>query len=194
MSVLFALLGAYYLGRSHGAVDQIEIVVPTPAPFKVQIDGEVNNPGIYTLAIGDRIHDALQQAGGITQNADTQRLNLAAFVRDGARISVPNKNQMQSVPIETSPVNNGATGKPSNTYSSFAPQRASLDSATNLLNLNMATREQLMTLPGIGEVKSQQIIEMREKLGSFSSIEQLLEVSGIGEKTLDTIRNHVTVQ
>lgn len=137
----------------------------------IQIDGAVNSPGIYQVTPGTRIFEALELAGGVREDAQTEALNLALPVYDGQRISIP---------------------------SSFAPspeEKATVSqvpSAFQLVNVNTASQKDLEFLPGIGEVIAQRIIEYREQNGAFSRPDDLLKVKGIGEKKLEAIKNLIT--
>lgn len=139
------------------------------ASITVDVDGSVLQPGVYTMQSGDRVNDAIQAAGGLAPDADTTGINLAAFIRDGQKILVPGKTGA-SIPLAAS------------------------DPQTQLLNLNTATSDELVELPGIGEQKANAIIQYRSAYGDFSSIDDLLYVPGIGQSLLDTIRNYVTVE
>ena len=193
IAIVIAMTATYFWGRSQATVEMIEIAIPTPAPIIVQVEGEVQNPGVYRLERGSRVLDAIETAGGGTRNSDPQRLNLAAFVQDGARVVVPavtdQNGQAASIIESTSaePATESSTGNPASAVGSAS-------NTQTLLNINTATKEQLMTLPGIGEVRALQIIAMRQEQGGFTSIEDLLNISGIGDKTLEAIRPHLTIQ
>jgi competence protein ComEA len=145
---------------------------PTPAPVFVHVAGWVRNPGVYELRVGERVIDAIGRAGGPRRGADLNALNLAALVVDAQQVLVPRK-------AATAP---GAGG-----------QLTAPGIEGQQINLNLATAEDLETLPGIGEVLAQRIIEYRESNGPFTSVDELLEVSGIGDARLGDIRDKVTV-
>jgi competence protein ComEA len=145
----------------------------TPVPVVVDVAGEVRKPGVYEFAEGDRIVDAIQAAGGATAKADLQALNLAAPVQDGVQVLVPAK-----VPAGGgAPTAPGATG--------------SMPGA--LININTASATELETLPGIGEVISQAIVDYRTQNGPFASVDDLESVSGIGPSILEDVRDLVTI-
>ena len=148
---------------------------PTPTPVAVFVDvaGWVRRPGVYELDEGDRVIDAIERAGGARPGAELTVLNLAAPLTDGQQVLVPR-------PAEPAPTGGEGTAP-------GAP-----DGGT-LVNVNTATPEELETLPGIGEVLAQAIVDFREDGGPFTSVDQLLDVSGIGEVTLEEIRELVTV-
>lgn len=136
----------------------------------VHVGGEVTEPGLYTLPAGSRVADAVEEAGGALPETDLDLLNLARTLTDGERILV-------GVAEEEGVENAGVPG-----------------GGTSLVNISTAGETELRTLPGIGEKKARQILAHREALGgSFSSVDDLLGVDGIGEKTLENLRPHVTV-
>src|SRR5919204_4616855 len=144
---------------------------PSPAATViVDVAGAVRNPGVYEFAEGERVIDAIERAGGPLPKADVSVLNLAAPLADGTQILVPTSAPPGSTPT---------TGVPGS-------------SAGGLLNINTATETDLETLSGIGEVLAATIIEYREQNGPFASVDDLLDVSGIGPATLEEIRDQVT--
>jgi competence protein ComEA len=147
---------------------------PTPSPVIVHVAGWVRRPGVYELATGDRVIDAIQAAGGPRKGADLGALNLAAVLVDAQQVLVPRIADAPPVPVP------GSTAPSTGT----APQ---------LVNVNTAAAEELETLPGIGEVLAAAIISYREEHGPFTSVDQLVDVSGIGDATLEEIRDLVTV-
>ena len=132
----------------------------------IYICGEVNRPGVYTLSEGSRIADAVEAAGGATGNADMMILNLAQKLADGQQIIVP------SIAEGT------GTGKAQ---------------TSGKVNLNRATKDELMTLPGIGESRAEAIIAYREETGWISAPEELMNVSGIAEKMYEKIADLIEV-
>ena len=156
----------------HSSPQGIEVVLPTPtvAPtLQVYLTGAVARPGVYAFNQGDRLDDLLREAGGVTDAADLERLNLALRLRDEDHIHVATVGE--TVPASTQ------TGE-----------------APTLLNLNTATQEELEGLPGIGEVRASAIIAHRESHGGFDSLEELLQISGIGSATLIGILDQVTLE
>lgn len=136
----------------------------------VDIKGEVKDPGVYALKSTQRIVDAIQVAGGFLSEADQKQVNLAQKLTDEMVIYIPKVGEegVSSLP----PLNDGNDGK---------------------INLNQATVEQLETLPGIGPSKAEDILSYREEVGSFKAIEDLKEVSGIGEKTFEKLKDLISV-
>lgn len=148
-------------------------VSPSPAMLVVHVAGWVRRPGVYQLGEGRRVIDAIDAAGGVRRGADLGALNLAAVLVDAQQVVVPRTG-----------------GTPAGTVS---PTAVGSPSATALVNVNTAGLEELETLPGIGEVLAGAIVAYREEHGPFTSVDQLLDVSGIGEVTLEELRDLVTV-
>ncbi|HHV74031.1 MAG TPA: ComEA family DNA-binding protein [Thermoanaerobacterium sp.] len=139
--------------------------------IKVYVTGLVKSPGVYTMREGDRIDDAIKMAGGALDGADLSDINLAEKVKDEQMIKVP---------------------KIGENYASN--DKSSSSNATNgKININTATKEELDTLPGIGEVTAQRIIDFREQHGNFQRIEDIMNVSRIGPKLFEQIKDKITV-
>ena len=192
-ALVLALTGAYFLGASNASVTEVEILIPTPAPVVVQITGEVRAPGVYELNRDDRVLTAIEAAGGMTDGADIERLNLAASITDGSLIHVPSLLPTPSLLAEANPIGSIASNGITESKSTL-PSTQNTSPFTEPINLNSATVDQLKSLPGIGETRANQIIALRTAVGRFSTIEQLLEIHGIGEKTLEAIRPMVAVE
>lgn len=141
----------------------------------VHIAGEVKKPGVYKLEDGARVIDVLNLAGGPLSSADLDKVNLAEFLRDGAKIYIPPRIEETFGVLQKNSI--------SNTRVSQNDTR---------VNINTATKEQLETLPGIGPTLAQRIIDYRSENGFFSSCEDLLKVKGIGEKKLEKIKDKIT--
>jgi len=159
--------------------------VPTPAgappatdetptgTVVVDVAGKVRHPGVATLPAGSRVVDAIRKAGGARPGVDLSPLNLARVLVDGEQILV------------------GIAPAPGVAASASSQPGASSDGA--LVNLNSATLEQLDSLPGVGPVTAQKILDWRSAHGAFTSIDELLEVDGIGDKTLADMAPHLTL-
>jgi competence protein ComEA len=147
----------------------------TPALVIVDVAGWVRRPGVYEFRQGDRVIDAIRMAGGGKSGADLQSINLAALLTDGQQIVVPRK---------------GEGGPGAETGAGTAPGPVG---AEPMINLNTATLDQLESLPGIGPALGQRILDYRQQHGPFRKVEDLLNVSGIGEKRLADLRSKVTV-
>ena len=143
---------------------------PSGVPLIVDVAGAVRHPGVYEFHDGERVIDAIKAAGGATGKAALESLNLAAPLTDGVQILVPKEAPAAAV----------GTGSP-------AP------GTTTLININSATAAELDALPGVGEVIAQRIVDYRTANGPFATVEDLIDVSGIGPSTMDDIRDLVTV-
>lgn len=168
------------------AVDAESPVAPEPPPagVVVHVSGAVKKAGVYRLSPDSRVADALEQAGGATEHADLDALNLAAPLHDGQQIHVPRKGETRT------PVSGGVS---SPRAAHNAPKTAAA-APQFPINLNTADAEQLEAIPGIGPVLAQRIIEYRQTHGRFQSVDDLLEVHGIGAKRLESMRPYVTVK
>jgi len=138
----------------------------------VDVGGAVNSPGVYRLPQGARVEDAIIEAGGATPDANLSGINRAGFLVDGTKIIIPAHGEDIIV-------------------SATEPQGTS---NSGLININTATVAELQTLPGIGAVRAESIVQFRETHGHFSDIEELMHISGIGTGIMDRIRDRVTVK
>ncbi|HEM2753147.1 TPA: helix-hairpin-helix domain-containing protein [Streptococcus suis] len=143
----------------------------------VDVKGAVVKPGLYTLEANARVNDAVEAAGGLTSQADPKSINLAQKLSDEAVVYVASKDENISVVAST-------------TASSAMSQE---EKSTSLVNLNTATEADLQTISGIGAKRAADIIAYREANGGFKSVDDLNNVSGIGDKTMESIRPYVTV-
>ncbi|RRR52554.1 ComEA family DNA-binding protein [Streptococcus suis] len=143
----------------------------------VDVKGAVVKPGLYTLEADARVNDAVDAAGGLTSQADPKSINLAQKLSDEAVVYVASKDENISVVAST-------------TTSSAMSQE---EKTTSLVNLNTATEADLQTISGIGAKRAADIIAYREANGGFKSVDDLNNVSGIGDKTMESIRPYVTV-
>ena len=144
---------------------------PSPEVVVVDVAGWVRRPGVYEFTEGARVIDAIDAAGGARPGALLQALNLAAPLADGTQILVPREGQESVAPP---PVTGGAV-------------------AGGLINVNTAAATELEELPGVGEVIAQAIVDYRTENGPFTTVDELIDVSGIGDATLENIRDLVTV-
>jgi len=155
------------------------------AEVVVHVAGAVKRAGLYRLPPNSRVADAIEQAGGANKHADLDALNLAEPLHDGQKIHVPRKGETRTPAVSSTPL-------------PHEPRSASPAVATAAplfpINLNTATAEQLEAIPGIGPVLAQRIIEYRQVHGKFQSVDELLEVRGIGPKRLEDMRSYVTVK
>lgn len=152
----------------------------------VHVIGEVQNPGVVELKEGSRIIDAIESAGGKTEDADLSRINLAYIIEDGVQIYVPrigertnetniNKEEGEGVIIEN-----------------FTQDET--DNIKIKVNINTASLEKLQTLPGVGASTAQKILDYREENGKFKTIEEIKNVSGIGESKFNSLKDYIVVK
>lgn len=151
------------------AVEAPAVVTSTPAFVVVHVAGAVRRPGVYELSEGARVSDALELAGGVLPRADLTLLNLAEVLIDGRQIVVSRRGEMSATIPQP-----GAT-------------------TTAVVDLNTADQTTLESVPGIGPVKAAAILAYRAEIGAFTGIDQLLEVTGIGAATLESLRPYVTL-
>ena len=185
--VLLLLVGVGgLLPKKEEAVEESEAVVTTVLAEKteeyttleavifVDIKGAVKKPGVYQMKAGDRVKDAIDAAGGLTAEADSQKVNLAQRVEDQMVIVVPKVGE------EAEAIPAGVTSKET--------------SKEGKVNINTATVEELKTLKGVGEKKAEAIIEYRKKNGSFKTKEDLMKVRGIGKKLFESFEERIVTQ
>lgn len=196
IGVVFALMG--YLNSAEASLFEVtkaddaaersddgmvSVAEPAPAQVCVYVTGHVVHPGVVYLDEGSRVADAIEACGGMTDDASAESLNLARIVVDGERIQVQSVAEMEtasqtvassgsSAPVASGPSSQVASGK---------------------VNINTADSSQLQTLSGVGESKAKKIIDYREANGPFKSIEDLANVSGIGEKTVENLREYICI-
>lgn len=172
----FVLAGGVFLVSRAPSGTPIELrPAPTKTPLVVHVIGAVPRPGVYELAEGSRVRDAIQAAGGLLAGADVTFINLAALLEDGQQLDIPYEGGVPPEPFIVEP-----------------PPTSSANQE-ELVNINSATLEELDSLPGIGPTTAQKIIDYRNENGPFSRIEDIMNVSGIGPATFDEIRALITV-
>lgn len=142
----------------------------------VYVSGAVRQPRVLTLENGKRLVDAVELCGGLTEDADLNRTNLALKLKEEGHYVIPRIGEAVSAEVNPALISS-----------------EKLQSEQNLLDLNTATSEQLQSLPGIGEVLAERILQRRAEVGGFQTVEDLLSVSGIGEKKFNDIREKVRV-
>ncbi|WP_282032976.1 helix-hairpin-helix domain-containing protein [Metabacillus indicus] len=148
-----------------------------PEELIVDVKGEVKAPGVYEMKPGERYHHVIDAAGGLTEQADAAQINLAALLEDGMVVQVPK--------IGEAP--NELTQQPAGAHASGA-------GGDKVVNLNKASSEELQTLTGIGPAKAEAIIAYREEAGGFKAVEDLMNVSGIGEKSFEKVKDSISVK
>lgn len=151
-----------------------------PKVMYTDIKGSVKEPGIYSFSSEERVYDVLKRAGGLLEEADSDRINFSAKIEDQQVLYIP------------------AVGEepPEHLNQSASPEgkQSTADTELSKININTASPSELQQIPGIGSVKAQEIIRFREENGSFQKVEDLQEISGIGEKTVEKLKNFVTIK
>jgi competence protein ComEA len=177
LGLLFAGIILLFILPQRGTPIPLVTITANPAAnktpeidqIKVELAGAVKEPGIYDLPKGMHLVDAIARAGGAAENADLSKLNLALVLKDGQKINIP-----------SSGIQNPASFN-------------AISGSSSLLDINTATAEQLMALPQIGELKAQAILTYRNDHGPFQTLEDLMEVPGIGESIFEALKNLITV-
>ncbi|MEL7637042.1 MAG: helix-hairpin-helix domain-containing protein [Anaerolineaceae bacterium] len=176
LSGLFRLLSLPQNEQRFTLVTVTPNLTPEPSPtvslIQVHVAGEVKQPGLYSLPEGANVQDAIDAAQGPTEIARQDLLNLAAPLTDGQRIYIPSSEEAQSTE---------------------SGQHSLETTLAGLVNINTANQEELETLPEIGSVRAQAIITYRTQNGYFLTIEELLNVEGIGESTFNELKEFITV-
>jgi len=156
---------------------ELETEPESPAVCYVHICGEVNQPGVYEMEPGQRIYQVVERAGGYTPEAAEDYLNLAGTVSDGMKLVVPDRHALAEGNAARYGAEKFEAGEP----------------ASGKINLNTASKEMLMGLRGIGEARAEDIIRYRKEHGSFRSIEEIMNVSGIKNAAFEKIKDDITV-
>ena len=146
--------------------------------FKVDVKGAVHKPGVYEFVVGDRVTDVIQKAGGLKEEADSKQVNMAQLVEDEMVVYIPKEGEETDASKQIVAEKSGNTGE---------------SHSNDIININKASSEELQELPGIGPSKATAIIQKREELSSFKTIDDLKEVSGIGDKTFEKLKDLITV-
>lgn len=152
----------------------------------VHIAGEVNSPGIVEVSSGSRIADILEQAEGVTENADMSKVNLAYIVQDGQKIIIPQIQENDETVGENTEYIVQENGK------DIIEEQTTKEATVGIVNINKATQTELEQLPGIGPSTAFKIMEYR-KTNKFKRIEDIKNVSGIGDAKFEKIKEHITI-
>lgn len=160
----------------------------TKSEIYVYVSGCVKKPGVYCLPTDSRIYQAIEAAGGMTKKADTKSCNLAEALQDGIQVHIPSKKESGALQQNKSSLadNHILT----DTFTDDESEKAK----STKININTASKEELMTLSGIGEVKAQAIITYRQSQGAFSQIRDLMKVEGIKEGSYKKIQDDICVE
>jgi competence protein ComEA len=188
---IFGLGGIYYFfinqpeSTSISSVNGIEDSFPIeeenpqqppilePEKIIVDVKGQVKMPGVYQSSQGERVIDVINRSGGLTENADESQVNFAEHVQDAMVIYIPAKGEAGIAVPSGSVTQNGSSDK---------------------ININKADETQLQEIPGIGPAKASAIIEYRESNGSFNTIEDIKNITGIGDKTFEKLKDSISVK
>lgn len=176
----FVLAGALFYVTRLPSGEPVKLEpAPTKVPIEVHVIGAVVRPGVYSFQEGNRVQDAITAAGGLLAEADPNAINLAAKLEDGQQLDIPYQAGTAPTSSSNAPFSVVSTPNVSN-------------SGEDLVDVNTAALEELDALPGIGPTTAQKIIDYRQKHGPFSSIEDIMNVSGIGPSTFDAIKDLIT--
>jgi competence protein ComEA len=162
------------------------------ATIEVHVVGAVRRPGLVTVVAGARVGDAVLAAGGLARRADQRAVNLARILADGEQVVVPRRGEGRAAGVEA-PASSGGTAQGTGLAPAGTATGTATGSDAGSVDLNTADLAALDTLPGIGPALAQRIVDWREQNGSFTTVEQLMEVSGIGEATFARLRDLVGV-
>ena len=200
ITIVIGIIGYYIYGRENSEENIIkneELMVKQDeteqsekkGKIVIHITGAVKNEGVITLEENSRIADAVEAAGGLTEDADMGKINLAYILEDGIKVKIPSKNDVEEEKMEEELTD----------YEEFVeniPESniKSEKGGTSVVNINKATQTELETLPGIGPSIAIKIINYREENGKFSSIDDLKKVSGIGDSKFENIKNLISVK
>ena len=160
-----------------GSIDTDSAVIKD---IKVYVCGAVQRPDVYEISADSRIVDAVSAAGGFAIDAYPEAMNLAETVSDGSRIYVPTKEEVDALAVVYSDTGSETGG--------------TMSDSTGRVNINTATLEELTTLPGIGDTRARAIIDYREQNGAFGNIEDIMQVTGIKEKSFSKIKDSICVK
>lgn len=141
----------------------------------VEIKGDVANPDVYEISEGSIIRDLITKAGGLTNEANIDKINRADKLRDNQLIVIPNKNELSNANTNINVSKEGNTAE------------------DGIININTASLEELQKINGVGEVKAKSIINYREKNGGFKSIDEMKNIEGIGDKTFEKMKDQITI-
>ncbi len=182
VGVSFALLG-YVIGGTSGNV-QGKVTMPH---IKIYIKGEIEKPGLYEIGADVRLAELIEIAGGATQNANIDALNLAAILTDGTTIKIPAIGSEEEIDPTI-------VDKSDYSYSASSESSGSDKITSGTININSASVSELMRLPGVGESTAEKIVSYRNANGEFLAIEEIMNISGIGQKKFESMKPFLRVK
>lgn len=151
-----------------------------PSVVYVHVCGAVKNPGVYELPAGSRVYEAVEEAGGFTEDADSSYVNQAQKLTDGVKLIIPTMEQTEAASESDAAETIGVVG-------------AAATEQDDRININTASEAELCNIPGIGETRAAAIVAYRQEKGGFASIEDIMNVNGIKEGTYDKIKDRIKV-
>lgn len=158
----------------------------------IYVTGEVNIPGVVILNKGSRISDAINAAGGVTNNANTTKINLVYVLEDGIKVRIPSNKELNNNSSFEYITTKSGEGANENIEKEEKTENKVNKKTTSLVNINTATQTELETLPGIGPSIALKIINYRKENGKFSNVEELKNVNGIGDNKFEAMKKYVT--
>ena len=174
---LFIVISGIIYSGAHEKVEYSKTVDPKAFDsIKVDVSGAVAAPGVYSLSFDSRVEDAIEAAGGFAPDAESEYVNKADFLKDGQFLYIPHKDESLD-----------------EIYLKLKESPDLEETPEYVININEDGVYKLTLLPGIGEKTAQSIVAYRDEHGAFESAEELLDVSGIGEATLEKIRDYITL-
>lgn len=171
--------------------ENVQAATGTQTWIYVHVCGEVALPGVYELSEGSRLYQAVEAAGGMTEHAADDFVNMAQILSDGMQLRIPDRSEAEK--LRNSGIDTAVFGNQPGIQSGEHTQPGLAGTGDSRVNINTATKEQLMTLSGIGESRAEAIIAYRDKSGGFKTIEDIMKVSGIKEAAFQKIKEDITV-
>ena len=163
----------------------------SPILIYVHICGAVVNSGVYEVKDKSRLIDLVDAAGGMTKEAAKDYMNLAQLVEDGQRIYIPTIHEVEALSVMEAM--NGSPSKTLASQNTLEQETTQIQNSSGIININKASKEEIMSLPGIGEAKAESILRYRDLYGGFTVIEDIMLVEGIKEGVFQKIKDHIRV-
>lgn len=170
-----------------------ETAAEEPEEIQVYVCGAVVSPGVYALPAGSRLYQAIERAGGMTEEAAAEYLNLAEAAADGLKIQVPTREEIKQG-WQPEKADNEKTAQAGGSGPSETAKGAEASEASGLVNINTADTAALMTLPGIGNAKAESILAYRTEHGGFKSKEDIMNITGIKQAVYEKIKDLICVE